>query len=215
MVVNGQERWFVPRLPQPLPIPPGGPKVLKPPPYEIPYTLSRSSPKGILESRIQPSVDDLHQTLFSVELTNGNLTVPQGVNITAQEHFDIAQTGAYKVVAESYILEGKVVTRFCGLIRIGDVGTRLSALDDTALWNIDWTGIAHQEGFNSASAHKESDVSLEERVQREIEIRSQRFGRHLVNGTGRVVPKHEAVTNGQARALVDYYTRVRGQDAGR
>ena len=107
VVVNGQEYWFVPRLPQPLPIPPGGPKVVKPPPYEIPYTLSRSSPQGILESRIQPSVNDLHQTLFSVELTDGNLTVPQGVNITAQEHFDIAQTGAYKVVAESYILGGR------------------------------------------------------------------------------------------------------------
>ena len=140
--------------------------------------------------------------------------MPQGVNITAQEHFDIAQTGAYKVVAESYILGGKVVTRFCGLIRTGDVGTRLAALD-TTLWNIDWTGVAHQEGFDSASAHRESDVSLEERVQRELEIRSQRPGRHLVNGTGRVVPKHKAVTNGQARALVDYYTRVRGQDAGR
>ena len=107
-----------------------------------------------------------------------------------------------------------MVTRFCGLIRIGDVGTRLAALDDTALWNIDWTGVAHQEGFDSASAHKESDVSLEERVQREIEIRSQRPGRHLVNGTGRVVSRHEAITNGKARALVDYYTRVRGQDAG-
>ena len=104
-------------------------------------------------------VDDLHQTLFSVELIDGNLTVPQGVNITAQEHFDIAQTGAYKVVAESYILGGKVVTRFCGLIRIGDVGTRLAALDDTVLWNIDWTGVAHQQG-SIACLHIKSPTFL-------------------------------------------------------
>ena len=118
-----------------------------------------------------------------------------------------------RIVAESYILGGEVVTRFCGLIRTGDVRTRLAALD-TTLGNIDWTGVAHQEGFDSASAHKESNVSLEERIQRERQIRSSGPGTHLVNGRGRVVARQEALTNGKARALVDYYTQVRSQNTG-
>ena len=110
VIVNGQEHWFVHQVAPPLPNPPDGPKIVTFPNHLIPYTLSRTSPKSLLRLENQSSIDDLHQTLFGVELINGDLTLPQGVNITAQEHFDLAQTGTYKVAAESYVLGGKVVT---------------------------------------------------------------------------------------------------------
>ena len=153
----------------------------------------------------QSSIDNLHQTAWGTELTDGDLTLPEGVNITAQEHFDIAQTGAYKVVAESYILQGKVVTWFCGLIRIRDVGKRLDK-DNPSLWNIDFTAVAHQKGFNSASAHVGSDM-LEERVRREQELRRSAPGCFpiVVNRIGRGVTRSQAVggSNGKARVLVE------------
>ena len=136
-------------------------------------------------------------------MTDGDLELPEGFNVTAQEHFDIAQTGVYKVVVESYILRGKVVTHFCGLIWIGDVGARLGKYG-TSLWNIDWTGVAHQEGLNSASAHRESDT-LEGRVQREWETRCRLPGTGpiVVNRIGRSVDRSQALLNGKARTLVE------------
>jgi len=156
----------------------------------------------------QSAIDDLHQTAWGTKLIDSDLMLPQGVNITAHEHFDIAQTGTYKVAAESYVLGGKVVTWFCGLIRIGDVGKRLGKYD-TSLWNIDFTAIAHQEGFNSASAHTKSDT-LEERMRREQEIRSSAPGTYpiVVNGTGRSVARSQAISNSKARALVEAHMQA-------